>query len=254
MLAVSGITTLSKVSKLLDKSTSGAGELEGPEEAGGLSEVRSRGEDLVDDVLNADDAVLAEGGLDDGVISDGNALLVNSGEAALVDELADGLERGVSPGDVGLDDAEHLEDGLGQTDEDSIVQLTEAQKLQDLAGLGAHVVDTTDADDESDLRLGLHEELSGVLGVTASLDELQLARTVLLSVRLGALEDELAGLLLLLRRSRAGGLLVSKLLGLDLLSLKDRLGDRAVPFSFSSVPCASIRIPHNAVTSTANSG
>lgn len=228
LLAVTSITSLGEVSKLLDKSSSGTSELEGPEETGSLTEVGSRGEDLVDDILNADKTVLAEGSLNDGVISDGNALLLNSGESALVDELADSLEGGVSKGDVGLDNAEHLKDGLGQTNEDTVVQLTEAQKLQDLAGLGADVVDTTDTDDESNLGLRLDEELTGVLGVTAGLDELELTSAVLLGVGLSALEDDLAGLLGLLGRRRLSRLLVGELLGLNLLSLKDRLGDGAI--------------------------
>ena len=228
LLTVASITSLSEVSKLLNKTASGASELEGPEEAGSLTEVGSRGEDLVNDILNADKTELTERGLDDGVISDGNALLINDGVSALVDELADSLESGVSPGDVRLDDTEHLKDGLGQTDEDTVVQLTEAQKLQDLAGLGADVVDTTDTDDESDLGLRLDEKLSSVLGIAASLDELQLASAVLLGVGLGALEDDLTGLLVLLHSRSTSRLLVGELLGLNLLSLEDRLGDRAI--------------------------
>lgn len=231
LLTVASISSLSEVSELLNKTASGASELEGPQEAGGLAEVRSRGEDLVDDVLNADKTVLTERSLNDGVISDGNALLVNDGISALVDELADSLESGVAPSDVGLDNAEHLEDGLSQTNEDTVVQLTKAQKLQDLAGLRADVVDTTDTDDESNLGLRLDEELTSILGITASLDELQLASAVLLGVGLSTLEDDLASLSLLLRRRSASRLLVSELLGLHLLSLEDRLGDRAKPDS-----------------------
>ena len=207
------------------ESSSGASELEGPEEAGSLSEVRSAGEDLVDDVLNAKETVLAKGSLDDAVVSDGNALLVNVGKSALVDELADSLEGGVAEGDVGLDDAEHLKDGLGETNEDTVVELAQAQQLQDLAGLGAHVVDTADANHESDLGLRLNEEGAGSLSITTSLDQLQLTCTVLLGVSLSTLEDDLAGVSALLRGSYLGGLLVGELLGLDLLTLKHSLGD-----------------------------
>ena len=227
LLTVASITTLGEVSELLNEATSGASELEGPEEARGLSEVRSRGENLVDDILNADEAIFAERSLDDAVVSDGNALLVDVGETALVDELADGLEGGVAESDVGLDNAEHLKNGLGQTDEDTIVELAQAQELQDLAGLGAHVVDTADTDHESDLSLGLHEERTGVLSITTSLDQLQLACAVLLSVLLSTLEDHLAGGRALLRRSCLSGLLVGELLGLNLLALKHSLGDGA---------------------------
>jgi hypothetical protein len=50
------------------ETASGGGELEGPEEVGGLLEVRANGEDLVDQVLNGDDTVLAEVLLNDGVV------------------------------------------------------------------------------------------------------------------------------------------------------------------------------------------
>lgn len=68
--------------------------LERPEEVGGGLEVGADGEDLVDEVLNADDAVLAEHLLNLGVLADGDALAVDLGIAALVDELLDGLQVG----------------------------------------------------------------------------------------------------------------------------------------------------------------
>lgn len=92
------------------------GELERPEEAarfsissipsrkrgrnalGDLLEVRSSGRDLVDDILDRDDSVLSESALDDGVGGQGDALLVDLAVSALVDELADGLEVGLSAG------------------------------------------------------------------------------------------------------------------------------------------------------------
>lgn len=136
-----------------------------PEEVGDLLEVRADGGDLVDNVLDGDDAVLAKGALDDSVGGKGDALLVDLAVSTLVDELADGLKVGlsesgeslVSPmvvekcrsggmdepvGDVGLDEEEHLGGGLGDLDEDTVVDLEETEELQDLAGLGGNVVDT----------------------------------------------------------------------------------------------------------------
>ena len=45
-------------------------------------------------------------------------------------------------GDVGLDQTEHLLGGLGNTNEDTVVDLQEAEELQNLAGLGCDLVDT----------------------------------------------------------------------------------------------------------------
>jgi len=45
-------------------------------------------------------------------------------------------------GDVGLNTEKHLRGSLGNLDKDTVVDLEETEKLQDLAGLGGNVVDT----------------------------------------------------------------------------------------------------------------
>lgn len=194
------------------EATSGVAELEGPEEVGGLLEVGADGEDLVDKILHADNAVLAEVLLNDGVVSKGNTLLVDLSVSTLVDELLDGLQVGVTVGDPGLDDLEHLSGSLGDLDEDTVVDLEETEKLEDLAGLGGHLVDTKresvsvpydwnqvhiplDTDDED--QLGLSGDVGSVirLGGTVKTDLLTLRITVLLDVLLSTLEDDTALLL-----------------------------------------------------------
>ena len=89
----------------LAEATGGVVELERPQEVARLLEVGSDGEDLVDEVLHAHDAVFAEMLLDDGVVGERNALLaVGLGVATLVDELTDRLEVGIAVGDEGFDD------------------------------------------------------------------------------------------------------------------------------------------------------
>lgn len=124
------------------ETTVGVGELEGPQEVGGLLEVGADGVDLVDEILNADNAVLAEVLLDDLVVGEGETLAVDLAVTALVDKLTDGLEVGVTVGDVGVDDGEHLSGSLVQADKDTVVDLEKTQQLQDLAGLGSDLVDT----------------------------------------------------------------------------------------------------------------
>ena len=80
--------------------------------------------------------------LDDLVIGEGNALLVDLSVAALIDEVADGFNTGVAVGDIGLDYFEHFGGGFGEFDEDTIVDLEEAEELEDLAGFGSDFVDT----------------------------------------------------------------------------------------------------------------
>jgi hypothetical protein len=140
---IRGRKTFDEMTELPSSETSGwVRELEGPQEVGGLLEVRSNGKDLVDQILHADNAVLAQVGLDDRVVSESNALLVDLSVSALVDELADGLEVGVTVGDPWLDDLEHLEGGLGQADENTVVDLEKTEELEDLAGLWCNLVDT----------------------------------------------------------------------------------------------------------------
>lgn len=143
LLTVAKVTTLNEVPELAAaETTSGVAELEGPQEVGGLLEVGADSEDLVDEILNADDTVLAEVGLDDGVVGKSNALLVDLAVTALVDELLDGLQVGVTVGNPRLNDLDHLHGGLGNTDEAAVVDLEKTEKLEDLAGLGGNLVDT----------------------------------------------------------------------------------------------------------------
>jgi hypothetical protein len=143
VLAVTKITTLDEVLELPGaETTSGGRELEWPEEVAGLLEVGADGVDLVDEVLDADNAELAEVLLDELVISDGQTLLVDLSVTALVDELTDGLQVGVTVCDERLDNLQHLNSGLGEPDEDTIVDLEKTEELESLALLGVDLVDT----------------------------------------------------------------------------------------------------------------
>jgi hypothetical protein len=164
-LAVTEVTTFDEVAALLAHAALGRGELEGPEAVGDGGELLAGGEDLVDDVLDADDGVVVVLGLDLLVVGDLDALVVDLQVAALVDEAADGLEGGVAVGDVGLDHAEHVLHGLVELDEDGVEDLAEAEELEDLALLGGDLGDTADADDDGDLGLLLEEEVAVGLGL-----------------------------------------------------------------------------------------
>ena len=94
MLAVAEVASVNEVVGLGAPSAVGVVELEGPEEVGGLLEVGSNGGNLVDEILNADDAVLAERLLDNVVVRETDAVSGNLAVSALVDQAADGLEGG----------------------------------------------------------------------------------------------------------------------------------------------------------------
>ena len=177
------------------EATSGVAELEGPQEVRGLLEVGADSVDLVDQVLHAHNAVLAEVLLDDGVVGQGNTLLVDLAVAALVDELLDALQVGVAVGNPRLDDLDHLLGSLGDADEDTVVDLEETEELEDLAGLGRDLVDTLDADQEDQLALAGDVEGAVLLGDAGKADLLALGIAVLLDVLLSTLEDDAALLL-----------------------------------------------------------
>mmetsp|Transcript_43572 Transcript_43572/g.94929 ORF Transcript_43572/g.94929 Transcript_43572/m.94929 type:complete len:291 (-) Transcript_43572:33-905(-) len=177
-------------------------ELEGPEEVGRLLEVRAHRVDLVDEILHAVDAVLGQVLRDHSVVRERDALLVDLAEATLVDELLHRLQRGIAIGHVGLDALQHLQDRLVHLQEDAIVQLLQAEQLQNLARLRAQLDDTHDPRHKDELRLRLHEEVASSLRLATQGDELALVRRVLLVVLQRAHLQVVALLraLLLLRR------------------------------------------------------
>ena len=190
LLTVTSVTTLDVVLELAGaESTIGVGQLEGPQEVVGLLEVGANGVDLVDEILHADNAVLAEVLLNDLVVGEGSALLVDLSVTTLVEELTDGLQVGVTVGNVGVDDGQHLLGSLGETDEGTRVDLEQTQELEDLAGLGGDLVDTLDTDNEDQLGLILNVEVTLSAGNAVEADLLALSIAVLLNVGLGALED-----------------------------------------------------------------
>jgi len=133
--------------------TSGVRQLEGPEEVVGLLEVGASGEDLVDEVFDGEDVVLAKSSLDDLIVIEGNALLVDLTVSALVDQFTDGLEVRLAISDIRFNEAEHLEGWLGGLDEDTVVDLQQTEELEDLAGFGGNLIDTLDTHNEDQLGL-----------------------------------------------------------------------------------------------------
>jgi len=222
---VSEVAALDKVVRLLAPAAGGGVQLEGPQKVGCVAEVGADGHDLVDEVLDADDAVTPELLLDQVVGGDGSPLAVNLDEPTLVDQLANGLQVRRTPGDVGFANPKHADGGLVELDEDSVVDLTQAEQLQDLLDLRRDLVDTTDAHHEGQLGLGRHIVAVVLLGLPLEPDLVALLLAVLLHVLLGALEHLLPlgvrGLL-----SGDGGLgSLGPGGGLPLAPLEDRLGD-----------------------------
>lgn len=191
LLTVAKITTLNEVLELAGtEAASRVGQLERPQEVGGLLEVGANRVNLVDKIFHADDAVLAEGLFNDGVVGQGSALLVHFAVSSFVDKVLYGLQVGVTVSDPRLDNLQHLGSGLGGLDEDAIVDLQKTKKLECLARLGRHFVDTLDANNKD--QLGFSGDVGRVvlLGKAVQANLLTLSIAVLLDVLLSTLEDD----------------------------------------------------------------
>lgn len=94
------------------EATSRVAELEWPEKVAGLLEVRADGEDLMDQILDTEDTVFAEIILDYLVVGEWDTLLLDLAIAALVDEVADGFDRGVAVRDIRFNDLDHFHCGF----------------------------------------------------------------------------------------------------------------------------------------------
>lgn len=191
-LAITRLTTHDKVHSLLAlEATIGRAELDGPQEVADLLEVGSNSSDLVDNILKADDSIFAEAFFDGGVVRKTNSLALDFAVTTLVDDLLNGLEGGLTIGDVGLDQLQHLLGGLGQTDKHTIVDLKKTKKLKNLSGLGGKLVDTLSTDDEGELGLGRNEKVSGLLGLAHLVSNVVSSGLVLAAVFLSTGVDQL---------------------------------------------------------------
>lgn len=199
-LAISGITTLSEASGLTYKTTTRRAQLEGPQESVDGLEVRSTGEDLVDNILHASNSKVSERLGNDVVVYQRNTLTINLSVTSLVDKGANSLQGRFTIGDVWLNELQHVHGGLVDTEEGGVVDLSEAQQLQNLSDLRADTVDTlsvntllikihtSDSDYQQNLSLRLDEEgCSTSTGETAVADEGTLSILVFLFVLLSLL-------------------------------------------------------------------
>ena len=56
--------------------------------------------------------------------------------------MTDGFEIGFAVGDVRLNNLKHFLGGLGEFDEDAVINLKETKELQNFSGFRSHFVDT----------------------------------------------------------------------------------------------------------------
>jgi len=195
-LTIAIVTAFDEMPKLPEgPATVGVGKLERPKKVIGLLKVGPDGEDLVNQIFDADDTKLAQMLFDERIVGYGNALLVDFDVTSLVDKVADRLEIRFTICNIWHNQLEHLLSCFGQPNKHSIVYLEETHELQNLAWLRRDFVDTLDADDESQLRLSGNIVIPGGLGLTTQTDLIPLRGTIFLDILFGALKDGFARLL-----------------------------------------------------------
>jgi len=214
LLSVAKVTALDEVVGDFPPAASWAGKLDWVQVVVGGLEVIADGVDLVHQVLDAVDAQVAHGLLDNIVVADLDSLTVDLDGASLVDHVLDGLLGWVAPSDEWIADSKHLDAGLVESDEDGVSDLSESEELKGLLGLWRELVDTSDSNDEGELWLVWHVEVSVRLGNSGVVNESLSLGFVLSGVSFG-LGDDVSLLL-------EGGLLGD---GLGLLSLGSLLSE-----------------------------
>ncbi len=126
----------------LSESLLGGVKFEGPQEVVGFFEVGSYGVDFINEILNVGNAVLSKLSLNDAVISERNSAFVDFTISSLVDQVSDGLLSGVPVGNVGLNSSDHVDGGLVESHESSVVELSQSEELENFLACGVKLVDT----------------------------------------------------------------------------------------------------------------
>mmetsp|Transcript_60618 Transcript_60618/g.69214 ORF Transcript_60618/g.69214 Transcript_60618/m.69214 type:complete len:220 (-) Transcript_60618:34-693(-) len=210
---------------LVGVSSSGSAQFEWPQEVVSFLEVRSTGENFVDQIFNADDTVLAQNFFDDTVVGEGESLSVELTVTSLVDQISDGLEGRITVSDIGLDLTQHVYGSTVDLNENSVVDLSKSQQLQTLLDIRVHVHNTLGSDNQSDLRLIRDVEVTVLLGTSQLSDGVTFLGGVLFGILSGSLHPFLSlnlsvGLGLVAQlRSLSGNL------GVSLLLLLETFGD-----------------------------
>ena len=81
---------------LLSISTTSVAQFKWPQEITGFLKVFSNGENLMDEILHTDDAILAEALLNDRIVSKGRPSLINFTKSSFVDQFSHTLQIRVS--------------------------------------------------------------------------------------------------------------------------------------------------------------
>jgi len=177
LFPISEVTTFNIMASLVSPSSTWIAELEVPQESVYSLEGWSYGENLVNDIFETDDSlVLATQVTSDGLICyQGDTTSIDFEKTSLVDESANGFKVRVSPGDVGLGNAKHIQSSLVQFDKCGIVDLAKSEQLENFPWFWGNSIDTTNSYDKGQLRLRWNIEVVMLAGHAMILDDSLLA-------------------------------------------------------------------------------
>ena len=126
----------------LVETTQRRAQLESPQEVVGLLEVRTNSSDFMDQIFHAGDTVFAQSLFDLAVASDTNTLIIDTAITTLVAQHLDSLQVRITPSYIRFNLLEHIEGSLVESDEGTIVNLSQTEQLEDLTALRRDTEDT----------------------------------------------------------------------------------------------------------------
>lgn len=140
--------------------------LKRPQEVIGLFEILPNRVNLIDQILNTDNIVLlAQHPLNQPIIGQWYPLPIDLPIPPLIDQLPHRLPARIPIRDVWLDPPQHIHGGFVDPHEDSVVELSQAEKAQDADDLGVELVDTSDTDHEGEAGFGWDVQRTRLFGL-----------------------------------------------------------------------------------------
>jgi len=160
LLSVSPISPSLEGMPLFGKASARGSKFEWPKEVVGLLEMGSNSVDLVEKILDIVDSKFAKRLSNNRVAWKRDSLFVDLSITPLEDKLPDGFSGRIAKGYIGLNFSEKVGWSFVDSDEGSIVDLSQSEQSQDSDDFRVELVNTSDPDDECDFWLSWHIDLS----------------------------------------------------------------------------------------------
>jgi len=160
---------------LVWKSSSRGSKFERPEEVVCLLEVRSNSVDFVDKIFNVVDSDLSERFSYNSVAWKRNSLFVDFAVSSLQNELSDGFSGRIPEGHVRLNLSEKVWWSFIDSDESSVMDLSQSEQSQDSDDFRVEFVNTSDSHNERKFWLCRYIDLSGKFGLDIGISTFLLA-------------------------------------------------------------------------------